>query len=304
MKILVSGGTGFVGSNLTRLLLGKGHDVTVITRNAGKNLPDIKGLAYFYADPNVFGPWQSVIDEQDIIINLAGSNIFQVWNDKTKEKIYNSRINVTKNIVKALKKEVNQNKTLINASAIGYYGFHEDDTKLTESAPAGTDFLALVCRDWENEALKAEEFGIRVIRCRFGIVLGEEAGALKIMLPAFKLGLGSALGNGNQWFSWVHKDDLCHIIEFLMTTKNITGAVNCTAPNPVRNRELTQILAKVLNRPVILPDIPGFILKGILGELGNVLLNGQRVIPERLEKAGFTFKYPAIEEALQNLLNS
>jgi uncharacterized protein len=192
--------------------------------------------------------------------------------------------------------------TFFSTSAVGYYGFHEDEA-LTENSPSGNDFLAKLAYDWEQEALRAEDKGARVVITRFGIVLGKNGGALGQMIPLFKYFLGGPLGSGRQWFSWVHMHDLAEAFIFLLNHQELSGAINLCSPQPVRNRQLGEAIGKVLHRPSFLPA-PGFMIRLILGEFGSVLLKGQRVIPRRLLDAGFQFQYPDIEEALRNILMS
>ncbi|HQH17842.1 MAG TPA: TIGR01777 family oxidoreductase, partial [Smithella sp.] len=187
-----------------------------------------------------------------------------------------------------------------STSAVGYYGFHQDE-ELTESSPAGTDFLARLARDWESEAMNAQTKGARVVITRFGIVLGKDGGALGQMIPLFKFFLGGPLGSGRQWFSWVHMQDLVEAFIFLLGKKEISGPVNLCSPEPVRNKELGSAIGRVLHRPSFMPA-PGFMIKLILGEFGSVLLEGQRVIPEKLLDAGYQFRYPGIDEALKNIV--
>jgi len=191
-------------------------------------------------------------------------------------------------------------KVLFSTSAVGYYGPRGEEV-LTEESPSAEDFLGSLSQEWESEARKAENFGARVILTRFGIVLGADGGALRGMIPLFKWGLGSPLGSGKQWFSWIHINDLVRIYLFLLSRPEVSGAVNCTSPHPVRNRRLTTELGKALGRPTFLPAVPGWILKIVLGEFGSVLLTGQRVFPERLRKAGFEFEYARIDRALREL---
>jgi hypothetical protein len=303
MKIFITGGTGFIGSNLVKVLSHKGHQISILTRQYISIGSQTSNINYIQSSPGKPYSWQAELINHDAVINLAGASIFQIWTKKARQQIRNSRINMTKNIVNTLQ-ETNRDIHLINASAIGFYGTHDNDLILNEQAPSGNDFLASVCKDWESEALQAEKTGKKVTICRFGIVLGKDGGALKTMLPAFKLGAGSALGSGRQWFSWIHIEDLCEIICFLIENRHITGSINCTAPEPVRNREFSKALGKALNRPVILPAIPGFVIKPVLGELGDVILKGQRVIPEKLTTENYKFRYPALDQALQNLLKS
>lgn len=195
----------------------------------------------------------------------------------------------------------NDKVRLLNASAVGYYGFHEDET-LTEDAPSGTDFLASVARDWEAAASQAAAFQGKVVLCRFGIVMGRRGGALQQMLPIYKSYLGAPLGSGKQWFSWVHEQDLVNIFLFLLDHKDIEGAFNCTVPEPVRNSEMTRAIGEALGVPTLPLPVPGFIMKLILGEFGDVLLKGQKVIPGRLTQLNFQFEFPTIRAALMDLL--
>lgn len=301
MKIFITGGTGFVGTYLTKKLTGQGHQVTLLTRaiKPGRSLPP--GADFLEGNPKEPGPWQKAVVEHQAFINLAGSSIFSRWTEASKKEMRDSRILTTRNLVSALADRKGSETLLLSTSAIGYYGFHEDE-EISEETPPGTDFLAQLCRDWEAEAQQAERFGVRVIRCRFGIVLGERGGALDQMIPLFKKGLGSPLGSGRQWFSWVHQQDLTRIFLFLLDRTEAAGPINCTAPHPVPNKELTRVLAEVLGRPAFLPAVPGFILKLIMGEFGDVLLKGQRVLPRKLLQLGFEFSYPDLKKALQNLL--
>jgi len=300
MKIFITGGTGFVGTYLTRELTAQEHQVTLLTRaiKPGRSLPP--GASFLEGNPKEPGPWQKAVAEHQAFINLAGASIFSRWTEASKKEMRDSRILTTRNLVSALADRKGLETILLSTSAVGYYGFHEDEA-VTEETPPGSDFLALMARDWEAEARKAEAFGVRVVRCRFGIVLGERGGALDQMIPLFSKGLGSPLGTGKQWFPWIHQRDLTRIFLFLLEKQEAAGPINCTAPNPVRNKELTRILAEVLGKPAFLPAVPGFMLKIIMGEFGDVLLKGQKVLPQKLLGLGFRFEFPALREALQNL---
>jgi uncharacterized protein len=302
MKAFITGGTGFVGSHLTKQLLSRNIQVTLLTRSIkpGHFLP--AGASYLEGDPTRSGAWQSQVASHEIIINLAGASIFSRWTESYKKTLFESRTQTTRNLVEALAPRKDQETVLINASAVGYYGFHEDE-ELSEEDPPGTDFLATLARNWEEEALKAEAWGVRVVRCRFGIVLGDRGGALDQMVPLFKKGLGSPLGSGSQWFSWIHQQDLSDILLFLIEQKGVSGPFNCTSPQPVLNRDLTKILGEVLGKPTFLPAVPGFILKIIMGEFGDVLLKGQKVLPKKLLSLGYSFRFPDIRQALSDLLN-
>ncbi|MDD5168910.1 MAG: TIGR01777 family oxidoreductase [Syntrophales bacterium] len=297
MKIFMTGGTGFVGTTLTRRLTENGHEVTILKRPAEQPVDVPARASLLMGDPTARGPWQNEVANHDVIINLAGSSIFSRWTEESKKLLRESRLTTTRHLVEAMEGEKRRAMTLISTSAVGYYGFHGDEF-LTENDPAGSDFLAQLAADWENEALQAEKLGVRVVICRFGIVLGRGGGALGQMIPMFKYWLGSPVGSGEQWFSWIHQDDLARIYLFLLSRPDITGPINCTAPKPVRNRELTEALGKALKVPVFLPPVPAFLMRLIMGEFGDVLLKGQRVVPDRLIANDFDFRYPQIQAAL------
>jgi hypothetical protein len=299
MQIFMTGGTGFIGSRLTENLLQAGHGVTVLSRSARES--SRTGLTFVEGDPRKPGKWQETAADHDAVINLAGASLFRPWTEKNKRLFRESRILTTANLAEALTREDSRVSLLASASAIGFYGDRGDE-KLDEQAPPGDDFLASLAVDWEEEANKCAGAGIRVVITRFGIVLGEDGGALDKMIPVFKLGLGSPLGPGDQWFSWIHIQDLLTIFTFILDHEELQGPVNCTAPNPVTNRELTRALAKALHRPLILPAVPSFLIKGVLGEGSQMLLNSQRVLPLLLQEKGFTHSYPVIQSALEQVV--
>ncbi len=241
----------------------------------------------------------AAVPESDWIINLAGASIFSRWSDSYKKELVDSRIRTTKNLVIALS-EGDRHQLFCSTSAVGYYGPRGDEV-LTEDSPQDSYFLAKLAEDWEAEALKAQALGVRVVITRFGIVLGKGGGALNQMAPMFRKFMGGILGSGEQWFSWIHQGDQARAFSFIQTHPEIQGPVNLTSPQPVRNRELTRMLGKVLNRPTLLPA-PEFMMRLVLGEFADALLTGQRVVPKRLLDAGFKFKFPTIEEALKDLL--
>ncbi len=302
MKIIIIGGLGFVGKRLMTALAAENNTVTVVGRNPGKKPNPYTNVSFVTADASTPGAWQDIFSDDDTIINLAGASIFTRWSDRKKQEIRDSRISITKNIIEAIKRRKAKNISLINASAVGYYGFH-DDEELTEQDGPGQDFLALICRDWENEAAAARSYGARVVLARFGVVLGRGGGAMNTLIRIFRLGLGSRLGSGKQWFSWIHEHDLASIFSQLIKKKNISGPVNCTAPYPVTNQDLTKMLNRALGRFPLVPPAPGFILNTILGEFGDFLLKGQRVVPKLLLNSGFRFDYPDLPSALKNIIS-
>ncbi|MEW5913386.1 MAG: TIGR01777 family oxidoreductase [Thermodesulfobacteriota bacterium] len=299
MQVLVTGGSGFIGRTLCRRLMEGGHQVSVLSRSpeAAARLP--QGARAIIGDPSRSGDWQAQAAAHQGFVNLAGASIFGRWNPDYKALLRSSRILTTRHLVEAVAKAPGP-KVLVSASAVGYYGFHQDE-ELDESSPPGGDFLAQLCVDWEAEALLAARRGARVVITRFGIVLGQGGGALSQMLPLFRFGLGGILGSGRQWFSWIHQADLAAAIVFCLE-RELAGAVNCTAPAPVTNRQLTKALAKAVHRPAFLPA-PALAVKLLLGELGTVLLEGQRVLPRRIMQAGFQFRFPTIQAALEDLLD-
>ncbi len=301
MKIFITGGTGFIGSQLTREFSNRGHQVTVLDRTIKARETFPPTVSFIETDSTVRGAWQENAAEHEIFINLAGFSIFNRWNDKNKRAIRESRILTTKNLVEAASWNTKQRIRLFSTSAVGYYGFHGDED-LTEDASPGSDFLAGVARDWEAAANQAKEFGGQVVVCRFGIIMGRSGGALQQMLPIYKHYLGSPLGNGRQWFSWIHEQDLVNIFIFLFDQKNVEGPVNCTAPQAVRNAELTKAIGEALGVPTFLPAVPAFLMKLAMGEFGDLLLKGQKVVPQKLNALGYRFRFPTIKDALADLV--
>jgi hypothetical protein len=299
MKLLIAGGTGFIGSALCDKLTEQRHSLTLLTRSPSlqSGSPNKKWITW---NPQSPGPWEQAVEGADGVINLAGEPIAaKRWTAAQKERIRSSRINATRVLVSAIAKAKQKPKFLLNASAVGYYGPHGDKTLTEENGP-GNDFLSRVCIDWEEEAKKAGGHGLRVIRLRTGIVLGKGGGALAKMIPPFKFFAGGPLGTGKQWMSWVHMDDEIGLILFLLENANAHGAFNATAPNPVTMSEFCKTLGRVLHRPSWAP-VPAFALRALLGELGDVLLTGQRVLPAAAQKLGYAFKYPNLFNALQSL---
>ena len=245
MRILITGGTGFVGQHLAKYLLDQGYEVTCTGRSPQMKM-NHDGFQYLSADTTQKGPWQEVLKETDAVVNLAGASIFNRWTRKYKEMMYDSRILTTRNIVDGLKP--NKNVLLISTSAVGYYGDRKDDI-LLENEPPGNDFLATLAVDWEAEALKAKEKGIRVAITRFGVVMGQNGGALQTMVPLFRRCLGGPLGWGRQWFPWIHVEDVIYAIHHITKNEEISGPVNVTTPIPIRQRTFAKALGRRLKRP-------------------------------------------------------
>jgi uncharacterized protein (TIGR01777 family) len=297
MKLVVTGATGFIGTALCARLLEQGHTLTLFTRGS----PRDAGTAtkrWLHWTPGALREWGSALDGVDGVINLAGEPIAaKKWTHTQRQRIETSRIDGTNSLVQGIAKVRSRPKFLVNASAVGYYGPRGDEI-VTEETPPGDDFLSLLCRDWEEEAKKAEPLGLRVVRLRTGIVLGSGGGALGKMSQPFKFFVGGPLGSGQQWMSWIQLEDHVRLILELIENTQLSGPVNATAPNPVRNKEFCQALGKALRRPCWAP-VPGFALRLVLGEMAEMLLTGQRVIPAVVQKLGFQFRYPNLEEALQ-----
>ena len=298
MKVLITGGTGFVGSNLTRSLLDKRHQVVAIGRSEPQRRFGTEDYQFVAADTTRQGPWQEGLADAGAVVNLAGVSIFKRWTAKYKQKIYNSRILTTRNIVEALPSGTKV--ILCSASGAGYYG-NRGDAVLDEGEKAGSDFLAGVSVDWEEEALRAGAKGARVALMRFGVVLGKNGGAMSKLMPAFKLFVGGPLGDGHQWFPWLHLDDLLAAIIFVLEHSEVNGPLNFCAPNPVRNREMAQALGAALSRPSFMPA-PSFMIRLVMGEFGDVFLGSQRTVPAKLLNHGFSFQYPDIKGAIDAIV--
>jgi uncharacterized protein (TIGR01777 family) len=298
MKIIITGGSGFVGSNLATFLLGRGHQITAISRSEPSHRFDRETYRFVKADTTCAGPWQKELADADAVVNLAGATIFKRWTKTYKQQIYDSRILTTRNVVEALPSDTNL--TLCSASGAGYYGSRGDDI-LKEDEGVGSDFLADVSMDWEQEALGASAKGVRVAIMRFGVILGKNGGAMSKLIPAFKMFVGGPLGDGSQWFPWLHLDDLMSAIEFVLDHREVSGPLNFCGPNPVRNRELARALGEVLGRPAFMPA-PAFMIRLAMGEFGDVFLGSQRTLPDKLLRHGFEFQYPEIKGAIRAIV--
>lgn len=298
MNIFITGGTGFIGSALVANLSQQGHNITVLSRNPG-SVTNLCG-----ADVNAVASLKELTSEDSwqVIINLAGAPIFdRRWTADRKQLIRDSRIKLTGELVAYIAGMAVKPELLISGSAIGYYGSQGDEI-LTEQSATIEDFPQQLCRDWENTALEAEQFGVRVCLMRTGLVIANGGGILQRMLAPFRLGLGGRLGDGKQWMSWVHRQDWVAIAQMMIADASMRGAYNATAPNPVTNSEFTETLAHHLNRPALLPA-PAWLLKMLLGEMSELVLGSQRVMPERLLAAGYTFQHPDLRSALSEALN-
>jgi uncharacterized protein (TIGR01777 family) len=299
MKILITGGTGLIGRSLVKSLLADGHRVIILSRSS-RNAEFLPGAEIVQWDGSSPKGWGHLLNDTDAVINLAGESIGSFpWYKSRKIKFRQSRMAAGAALVAAFQASAKRPHTLIQASAVGYYGFHAEEF-INENATAGDDFSSALCRDWEASTLPIEEMGVRRLIIRSGIVLSKRGGVLPLMALPVRLFVGGPLGNGRQGIPWIHLEDEVAAIRFLLENKNLTGVFNLSAPNPVSNANFTRSLAQVLHRPYWLP-VPGFALKLALGEMSTLVLDGHYLIPERLLEAGFKFKYTDVEPALGNL---
>ena len=305
MKIAITGATGFVGSRLVERLISQGHQLIILSRSvqhAQKVFPAtaFKNLEIVGYIPTVSGDWQNTISGCDAVVNLAGESIAEGrWTPERKQEILNSRKLGTQKVVEAIDNADPKPSVLVNASAIGYYGTSQT-ASFDETSPAGNDFLAQVSTEWESEAQKVTNSGVRLVILRFGIVLGM-GGALGKMITPFKLFAGGPLGDGQQWFSWIHVDDVVSLILQALNNSQMQGVYNATAPESVRMSQFCNTMGQVMNRPSWLP-VPGFALEAILGEAAAVVLQGQQVLPKRTLESGFEYQYPKLQSALREIL--
>ncbi len=287
MRVLLTGGTGFIGDPVARALRGAGHDVTIVSRQPG----------YVPAKAIAWDGVRAAMAETDAVVNLAGAPIADGrWTAARKAAITSSRVEGTRAIVDAIAGSPKHPQVLVSASAIGFYGPRGDE-ELDETAASGVGFLASVCRQWEAAAWRAKDFDVRVVALRIGVVLGPGGGALGRMVIPFRACLGGRLGSGKQWMSWIHRDDVVGLVLAALGDARYTGAVNATAPAPVRNRDFTTALAHAVHRPAIFP-VPGIALRLALGEMAEMLLTGQRVVPKAATAAGYAWKHPGLAEAI------
>jgi len=305
MKVAITGATGFVGSRLVQQLRLEPIKVLVLTRNTQRAqklfpksaYPNVEIAAY---TPTVSGSWQNHIASCEAVVNLAGESISEGrWTTERKQEILNSRKLTTQKIVEAIVSSTTKPKVLINASAVGFYGTSQNAT-FDENSPPGSDFLAQVCQDWEAQAQKVTDSGVRLVILRFGIVLGM-GGALGKMITPFKLFAGGPIGSGEQWFSWIHVDDVVNLILKSLSTSGMSDVYNATAPQPVRMAELCTTMGEVMNRPSWLP-VPSFAIEAMLGDGAVVVLEGQKVLPQRTLSSGFKYDYSDLKLALKEIL--
>lgn len=296
MRILITGATGFIGRSLCRALAESGHELLAVSRSPEKArdvLPEGTEIRSGVTDFIDAAP--------EAVINLAGEPIAEGrWTDEKKRRIVESRVETTRAVVDLCARAENPPGVLVSASAMGYYG-DQGQREVTEDTPPNHEFVHEICDRWETEARKVEAHGVRVAIARIGLVLDQGGGMLARTLTPFKLGVGGRLGDGKQYMPWIHREDMVRILIFLLEGEELSGPFNASAPKPVTNAEFTQALANKLNRPAVLPA-PATALKLAFGEMSRLLLTGARMLPARLEKAGFDFRYPRLEDALENIL--
>jgi uncharacterized protein (TIGR01777 family) len=297
VNITISGASGLIGRRLMKVLAADGHNLHVLSRHAGTNLP--AGVRLSAWDPVRGEPPAESLSGADAVIHLAGEPVAQRWNPAVKQRISASRIEGTRNLVLALSKLSQRPQTLVCASAIGYYGSRGDEV-LTESSAPGSDFLAELCVGWERAAREAEKLGMRVVSIRTGIALDARGGALARMLPPFRMGAGGKLAGGRQWMSWIHIEDLAALFRHALLNP-VSGPLNGVSPNPVINADFTAALATAVHRPAMFP-VPALALKVMFGEMAEVLLSSQRVLPKATEAAGLRFQFTDLAAALADLL--
>jgi uncharacterized protein (TIGR01777 family) len=314
MRVFLTGGTGLIGRGLVRRLIERGDRPVVLSRRADRARlsPALKGAEVVQGDPTAPGPWDAALEGCDAAVNLVGHNLFgDRWDAEVKRKIRDSRVFATENLVAAIARASDRPKALVQASAIGYYGPRGDEA-ITEADGPGSDFLAAVCRDWEHAAKPAEALGLRLATVRTGIVLARGEGALGVMTPVFRWLPGGAapVGNGGkrlapakgqQWMSWVHAEDIVGIFLLALDHPDARGPINGTAPNPARNAEFARALAKVVRRPFLPFGPPDFVLKAVLGEVADLVVEGQKVLPTKAQALGYAFRFPELLPALRQI---
>ena len=301
MRVLVTGATGFVGRRLCEVLSESGCRVTALSRSPESARKTVPCLSQAYAwSPVEETPPLDSLEQVDAVVHLAGESVVGRWTARKRRAIRESRVRGTRHLVDAMLRAEAGPRTLISASAIGYYG-DQGETSLTESIPAAGDFLGETCAQWEREGARASEAGVRVVHLRIGIVLAAGGGALDAMLLPARLGLGGPLGSGRQWWSWIHREDLIGMVQHVLAQEHLSGPFNATASNPVRQRDFAKALGRVLSRPAFLPA-PGFALKLVLGGFAVELLSSKKVLSDRIRESGYRFRFPDLEPALGEIL--
>jgi uncharacterized protein (TIGR01777 family) len=300
MRVFLLGATGLIGVPLVQRLRDRGDTPVVLSRNREKAAARWSGVEIVEGDPQEYGDWARAIDGCQGVINLVGEPVIgKRWSDEQKRLLRDSRVISTQHVVRAIEAAAARPQVLVNASAIGYYG-NVPEGELTEKSVPGNDFLARLCIEWEAAAQEAHRCGVRVALVRVGVVLARDGGALAQMLLPFKLGLGGPVGNGRQWMSWIHLDDIVGAFLAALDHSEASGPVNGTAPEPLRNKQFSKCLAAALHRPCLFP-IPAFALRLRFGEVAEVIAGGQRVLPLRLEQLGYQFRYPTCASAMAEL---
>jgi len=306
MKVIIAGGTGLIGRALTESLARDGHSIIILSRSP-ENIIDLpKGAKVVAWDGRTVEAWAEQLENADAIVNLAGASLSgegflpSRWTKHRKQVIRESRLNAGSTLVAALHNSSRKPGLLIQSSAIGYYG-PQDDKEISEDSPAADDFLASICVDWEESTRAVEDLGLRRVVIRTGLPLTTKGGAFPLLVLPFKLFLGNTFGDGRQYYSWIHFDDYIAALRFLLESSEASGVYNLTAPNPVSNRIFAQTLGRVMRRPSFFP-LPAFALKLALGEVSTVVLDGQRVLPKHLLAEGFSFDFPDLQLAFEDLL--
>lgn len=295
----MSGASGFIGSRLARALSADGHRVVRLSRSRNPSASTSNDSVGWDPEAGHLDSEALAAARPDVVVNLAGEPIAQRWTPKSRQRIRDSRVNGTAALARAIVLLPERPTVLVSGSAMGYYGAHRGDEVLNEESAPGSDFLARTSMDWEQATAPAADAGVRVVLSRTGLVLGKDGGALERMLPPFRFGIGGRLGSGRQWMSWIALEDMVRALRFLIDSPVMRGAVNVVAPEPARNAEFTQSLARVLQRPAVLP-VPSAALRLLFGTMAdNTVLASQRLVPKRLAGAGFEFRHPHLEAALR-----
>ncbi len=307
MRVVITGGSGLIGRGLVRSLAADGHESIILSRAPGNVLNLPAGAQAVYWDGETSQGWGHYVDGADAVVNLAGesiagSGLLDVrWTPARRRRIRDSRVAVGRAVTAAIKEAKQRPPVLLQASAVGYYPTHTDDRGVTETDPPGNDFVAGVVKDWEASTKAVERLGVRRVLLRTGVVLSVRGGALPRQMLPFRFFAGGPLGSGEQWYPWIHIQDHVAAMRFLLENDDASGVFNLSAPNPVRNAEFSKALGRAMGRPALIPA-PAFAFRLAFGEASKVLLEGQKAVPKRLQELGFTFEYPEVGPALEDLL--